>query len=173
MLSKTAETGEDQQPGSVECGAVRSGEWVQMEGPAQRIWRLARDICPGKPLGQKGRLTSGVSSFATTGNYSNKSKCGESGFHLHQGASRWNGRFEKRGHQSIGRTRGGWNTKLHMVAASDRDGVMFSLSAGNCGDGPEGRALLQQLGPTDHPVYLLMDRAYEGKLFSKIVQKTL
>ena len=49
-----------------------------------------------------------------------------------------------------------------MVAASDRDGVMFSLSAGNCGDGPEGRALLQKLGPTDHPLYLLMDRAYEG-----------
>lgn len=49
-----------------------------------------------------------------------------------------------------------------MVAASDRDGVIFSLSAGNCGDGPEGRALLRQLGPLDHPVYLLMDRAYEG-----------
>ena len=49
-----------------------------------------------------------------------------------------------------------------MVAASDRDGVIFSLSAGNCGDGPEGRALLRQLGPADHPVYLLMDRAYEG-----------
>ena len=49
-----------------------------------------------------------------------------------------------------------------MVAASDRDGVIFSLSAGNCGDGPEGRALLRQLGATDHPVYLLMDRAYEG-----------
>ena len=72
------------------------------------------------------------------------------------------GRFEKNGTQSIGRTRGGWNTKLHMVAASDRDGVIFSLSAGNCGDGPEGRALLRQLGPTNHPVYLLMDRAYEG-----------
>ena len=49
-----------------------------------------------------------------------------------------------------------------MVAASDRDGVMFTLSAGNRGDGPEGRALLQQLGPVDYPVYLLMDRAYEG-----------
>jgi len=49
-----------------------------------------------------------------------------------------------------------------MVAASDRDGVIPSLSAGNCGDGPEGRALLRQLGPMDHPVYLLMDRAYEG-----------
>ena len=51
---------------------------------------------------------------------------------------------------------------VHMVAASDRDGVIFSLSAGNRGDGPEGRTLLQQLGPADHPVYLLMDRAYEG-----------
>ena len=49
-----------------------------------------------------------------------------------------------------------------MVAASDRDGVIFSLSAGTCGDGPEGRALLRQLGPMNHPVYLLMDRAYEG-----------
>ena len=39
---------------------------------------------------------------------------------------------------------------------------MFALSAGNCGDAPEGRALLQLLGPVDHPVYLLMDRAYEG-----------
>ena len=49
-----------------------------------------------------------------------------------------------------------------MVATSDRDGVVFALSAGNCGDAPEGRALLRQLGPVDHPVYLLMDRAYEG-----------
>ena len=49
-----------------------------------------------------------------------------------------------------------------MVATSDRDGVSFSLSAGNCGDAPEGRTLLQQLGPVDHCVYLLMDRAYEG-----------
>ena len=49
-----------------------------------------------------------------------------------------------------------------MFAASGRDGVIFSLSAGNCGDAPEGRALLRQLGPADHPVCLLMDRAYEG-----------
>ena len=49
-----------------------------------------------------------------------------------------------------------------MVAASDRDGVILSLSAGNCGDGPEGRALLRMFGPADYPVYLLMDRAYEG-----------
>ncbi len=61
----------------------------------------------------------------------------------------------------MGKTRSVWNTKLHMAAASDRDGVIFALSAGNCGDAPEGRALLRQLGPVDYPVYLLMDRAYE------------
>lgn len=49
-----------------------------------------------------------------------------------------------------------------MVAASDRDGVVLALSAGNYDDAPEGRALLRQLGPADHPVGLLMDRAYEG-----------
>ena len=49
-----------------------------------------------------------------------------------------------------------------MVAASDREGVICSLSAGNRGDAPEGRALLRQFGPADHPVYLLMARAYEG-----------
>ena len=49
-----------------------------------------------------------------------------------------------------------------MVAASDRDGVAFSLSAGNCGDAPEGRAHLRQLSPVDRPVHLLMDWAYEG-----------
>ena len=133
-----------------------------MEEAAQRLRRLARDLCSGEPLGQKGNSSSGVPAFAATGNYPDPSKRGESGFHLYQSASGRYGRLEKNGSQSVGRTRGGWNTKLHMVAASDRDGVIFALSAGNCGDAPEGRALLRQLGPVDHPVYLLMDRAYEG-----------
>ncbi len=38
------------------------------------------------------------------------------GFHIYQGSSGRNGRFEKSGIQSICRTRGGWNTKFHMVA---------------------------------------------------------
>ena len=159
MLSKTEETSENQQPGSIERGAVRSGEWVQMEEAAQRIRRLARDLCPSEPLGEKGCSASGISASTATGNHPNPGKHRKSGFYLYQSASRRHGRIEKNGPQSIGRTRGGWNTKLHMVAASDRDGVSFSLSAGNRGDAPEGRALLQQVGPVDHPVYLLMDRA--------------
>ena len=132
-----------------------------MEGLAQRIRELARDLCLGKPLGEKGGSASGIFAFAAVRHHPDQGECGKSGFHLYQGAPGWNGCFEKSGVQSIGRTRGGWNTKLHMVAASDRDGVIFALSAGNRGDAPEGRALLRRLGSVDHPVHLLMDRAYE------------
>ena len=132
-----------------------------MEELAQRIRELACDLCLGKPLGEKGGSASGIFAFAAVRHHPDQGECGKSGFHLYQGAPGWNGCFEKSGVQSIGRTRGGWNTKLHMVAASDRDGVIFALSAGNRGDAPEGRALLRRLGSVDHPVHLLMDRAYE------------
>ena len=95
MFSETAKASKNQQPGRVGCSAIRSGEWVQMEGVAQRIRRLARDLCPGEPLGGKGRSSSGVSAFTAVGDHLNKSECSELGFHLHQGASRRNGRFEK------------------------------------------------------------------------------
>lgn len=49
-----------------------------------------------------------------------------------------------------------------MVAVSDRDRIIFSLSADNCSNVPERHAPLRQLGLIDHPVHLLMDCAYEG-----------
>ena len=75
VLSQAAETSQNQQPGRIECGAIRSGKWVQMEEPAQRIRRLARDLCPDKPLGEKGRFGTGISPVAAIGDHSNPSKC--------------------------------------------------------------------------------------------------
>lgn len=40
--------------------------------------------------------------------------------------------------------------------------MKFRLSPGQDGDAPQGRELLRELGPTDTPIHLLMDRAYEG-----------
>ena len=68
----------------------------------------------------------------------------------------------KKSPRSIGKSRGGWNTKIHMVAADARTAVTFCLSPGQAHDAPEGRRLLSSLGPTSRPVHLLMDRAYEG-----------
>ena len=81
--------------GSIKRGAVRSGEWVQMEETAQRIRRLARDLCPGESLGQKRSSSRGVSAFAAVGNHPNQSKRSKLGFHLYQSASRRYGCFEK------------------------------------------------------------------------------
>lgn len=49
-----------------------------------------------------------------------------------------------------------------MVAASCRDALVWSLTAGQAGDGPEGRHLIEAIGVQDAPVYLLMDSAYGG-----------
>jgi transposase len=72
------------------------------------------------------------------------------------------GALKKNGPQSIGRSRGEWNTKIHMVAADARTAVTFSLSPGQAHDAPEGRRLLQSLGTASRPEHLLMDRTYEG-----------
>ena len=72
------------------------------------------------------------------------------------------GALKKNGPQSIGRSRGGWTTKLHMVAADARTAVTFSLSPGQRHDAPEGRKLLRRLGRQRAGPALVMDRAYEG-----------
>ena len=50
-----------------------------------------------------------------------------------------------------------------MVAADARTAITFSLSPGHAHDAPEGRKLLRTLGPSESPVCLVMDRAYEGE----------
>ena len=66
------------------------------------------------------------------------------------------------GPQAIGKSRGGWTTKIHPVAADARTAVTFSLSPGQAHDAPEGRKLLHRLGKRQGKLPLLMDRAYEG-----------
>ena len=68
----------------------------------------------------------------------------------------------KNGLQCLVKSRGGWTTKLHLVAADERTPVAFSLSPSQAHDGPEGRKLFKQLGPQPGNPALVMDRAYAG-----------
>ena len=70
--------------------------------------------------------------------------------------------LQKNGKQSIGKSPGGWTTKLHMLAANEPVAVAFHLSAGNCHEAPQGRKLLKAQGPVYSNISLLRDRAYEG-----------
>ena len=45
----------------------------------------------------------------------------------------------KNGPQSIGKSRGGWTTKIHLVAADARTVITFALSPRHAHDAPEGR----------------------------------
>ena len=45
------------------------------------------------------------------------------------------------------KSRGGWNTKINMVAADARTAIAFALSPGHDHDVPHGRALLEELRP--------------------------
>jgi hypothetical protein len=67
---------------------------------------------------------------------------------------------QKNGSQAIGKSRGGWNTKAHLIAANDRFALTFGLSGGNAHDAPEGRALLKAWRKPIMDVPLVMDRAY-------------
>ena len=49
-----------------------------------------------------------------------------------------------------------------MVAADARTAVTFALSPGQASDAVEGRELLAGIGPLPAPLYLIMDKAYEG-----------
>jgi transposase len=68
--------------------------------------------------------------------------------------------------QSIGKTKGGWNTKLHLVSCDDKTVITLMLTAGNVNDAPAGRELLMSYGEQDiiqnKRLPLLMDKAYEG-----------
>jgi transposase len=68
----------------------------------------------------------------------------------------------KNGPQAIGKSRGGWSTKIHLVAADARRVIAFLLSPGNDHNIPAGRAMLEELGAMPKGLAMLMDRAYEG-----------
>ncbi|RJL02296.1 IS5 family transposase [Paracoccus siganidrum] len=76
---------------------------------------------------------------------------------------------KKKGPQAIGKSRGGWNTKVHLVAADARTALTFSLSGGQAHDAPEGCALLQGWRKPLTGLPLLMDRAYEGEETRQLV----
>ncbi len=109
-----------------------------MEGIAEILWKLAYDLCTHEQVEQKWRFTARILSVASGERYSHKGRGGLPGQHIGKGSSRRNRRFKKRGKQSIGRSRGGLTTKIHMVTATDRSAVGFALSGGEAHDSPEG-----------------------------------
>ena len=69
----------------------------------------------------------------------------------------------------IGKSRGGWSTKIHLVAADAWSAMGFSLSPGQAGDAPQGRELLTHTALPSAARYVVMDKAYEGEETRQLV----
>ena len=52
----------------------------------------------------------------------------------------------KNGPHAIGESRGGWTTKMHLVAADARTAITCALFQGQAHEAPEGRTLLHCFG---------------------------
>ena len=133
-----------------------------MAWAAEAVRQLAHNLHADEPLVEERRTQPGVRETATGADRAHQDRGLRARFHLGQGASGWHRRVKKNGPQAIGKSRGGWNTKIHLVAANARTAITFALSPGNAHDAPEGRALLRELGPMPEGLSMLMDRAYEG-----------
>ena len=76
------------------------------------------------------------------------------------------GGSKKNGAQAIGKSRGGWNTKVHLACADDRTALKMRLSPGQAAGGALGRALLENWSEKPKglpgPAAMVMDKAYEG-----------
>jgi transposase len=69
----------------------------------------------------------------------------------------------KKGAQSIGKSRGGWTTKIHAIVADVDVPIVRRLSPGSAADDPEGQKLMEQVpAKIRRGKALLMDKAYEG-----------
>lgn len=133
-----------------------------MKGIAGEIREMAYSVHSLEQMEQKRCTAAGVRRVATGGDHTDQGgKCLHGQYHSKR-APGWN-RCLKKGPQSIGRSRGGLTTKIHMVTASDRVAVGFSLSGGQAHDAPEGMELLKKIRREKEQTYLLMDRAYEGE----------
>ena len=133
-----------------------------MAWPPQAVWELAHNLYTHEPVGKERRAGSGLYPVATGADHSGEDRGRGVGQYDREGPSRWDGGVKKNGPQAIGRSRGGWTTKIHLVAADARTALTFALSPGQAHDAPEGRKLLHRFGKRPCPIPLLMDRAYEG-----------
>ena len=97
-----------------------------MASVAQGVWQVINDLSKVQSLGQKRRIAKDFCGFPSGRDHSGKHRSARIGQHLVQSTPRWTRGFKKLGKQSIGKSRGGWSTKLHVVSADDK--VIVDLS---------------------------------------------
>ena len=75
-------------------------------------------------------------------------------------------RSKKHGTQSLGRSRGGHSTKIHLATDALGNAIRFILTGGNRNDITQAEALIENL----FPEYVLADKGYDSDKFVLLLQ---
>ncbi len=162
ILADTTRERHARQSAGPQRDLVRRRAWLQMARPAQAVRELAHDLYASEPVGEEGGAGSRLGPVATRSDPPCEARSRRVRQYHRQGPSGWHGGLKKNGPQALGRSRGGWTTKIHLVAADARTALTFALSPGQAHDAPEGRKWLHRFGKRPCPIPLVLDRAYEG-----------
>lgn len=74
---------------------------------------------------------------------------------------------KKAGDQSLGRSRGGHSTKIHLATDALGNAIRFILTGGERNDITQAEALLENLFPD----YVIADKGYDAKHFIILLRK--
>jgi transposase len=64
--------------------------------------------------------------------------------------------------QALGRSRGGFSTKIHAGCRDERPGVAIVLTAGHCHESPVFETVLAQVPPEPPLTHAMMDKGYDS-----------
>jgi len=116
------------------CASEKS--WVMTADRARSSPRNLLKFASDEPVGGERRPGPRLRETADGADRAYQDRGVLAGLNLGEGASGWNRGAKKHGPQAIGKSRGGWNTKVHLVAADARTAITFALSPGNAHDAP-------------------------------------
>lgn len=131
-----------------------------VEGPAGVLWQVDR-LPAVQPLARERRDEAPVHGIAGGADHRGGDPGARHGFHEREGPPARGRGAEKGGSRSVGVSRGGRNTKIHVVSDSESTIVEIHPGPGNEHDAAHGRRSMAALGAF-MGAHLLMDRAYEG-----------
>ena len=75
---------------------------------------------------------------------------------------------KKDGQQSLGRSRGGHSTKIHLATDALGNAIRFILTAGQRNDITQATALIENM----FPEYVIADKGYDADAFVLLIRKT-
>ena len=131
-----------------------------MARPAGPVRQVEQRLETVRPL-EQGRCVRGLLRCARRDEFVRAS---HSDVRFHRRARACVGRRRKRGQntQALGRSRGGFTTKIHAKSDASGDIIAFHLTGGEAADAPHFETLLE-IGPDIRPRAAIRDKGYASK----------